>query len=454
MPTEAEIQTQWKNTVNVLEKTRVYADDSLADAGGYLDVLVQSFEGEYIPVDGAAFVTRIRALLSSAVDSSQALAALEPVMFEYASILSASSTIGYGAGFQNVGDIFAALYQWLLDNSATIQTRAITYTSVSASGSNTGNLGVSRLTVDRFGHDLEACHVEKKMLKCISDQNSGSQKWAERLEFIGESASFDGLRLGATGSGEASRTLLTAKHAGSGNGGSQLNNSSFSDFTASDSSDAQFTNWDETLGGAAAYTDITQDTANYYREHPNSSTNGSMKLSMDSAADSITVKQTLTNMRASRLDPNTPYFLRVMWNRSIGSGTVGTVTLKLGANTTVSVAVSAQSGWQELTIPFDKTCWLEEFGQDSFDIEISWANGTGGYILFDDVIFCPWDLVDGTYWLAHQNNGTPVANLVEDEYYAVDTGGAPGTGILQYWCWASGLGYLPSAATPTISDPS
>ena len=38
-PSEAEIQTQWKNTVNILEKTRAYADNDLADPGGYLDVL-------------------------------------------------------------------------------------------------------------------------------------------------------------------------------------------------------------------------------------------------------------------------------------------------------------------------------------------------------------------------------------------------------------------------------
>lgn len=453
MPTEAEIQTQWKNITNVLEKTRAYADDNVVNLGGYIDVLTQSYEGEYIPVEGAAFTSRVRALLSSAVDTSSARAALEPVMYEYASVLAASNTLGFGSGYQSANDLFDALYMWLHDNSDTVESRAITYTSVSANGANTGNIGVSRLTVDRLGYDLEACHVEKKMIRCIQDQNSGTQKWAESFEIMGITASFDGLRRGVAGSGEAARLLLKAKHAGSGAGGSLLNNSSFSDFTASASSGAQFTNWTETLTGAAAYTDITQDTTNYYRSHPNASTNASMKLSMDSGSDSITLKQTINNMRISRLDPDTPYFLRVMWNRAIGSGASGTVSLKLGGNTTVTTTVVAQTGWQELVIPFDKTAWLEEFGENDFDIEIGWSGGTGGYILFDDAIFCPWDLVDGTYWLMHQNAGTPAASLVEDEYYAEDTGGAPGTGILQYWCWVAGLGYLPSSGTPTIADP-
>jgi len=453
MPTEAEIQTQWKNITNILEKTRAYADADLVSIGGYIDVLYQSFEGEYIPVDGAAFATRIRALLSSAVDSRQALAALEPILFEYTTVLAGSSGLGYGSGYRSAVDIFGALYQWLHDNSDTVASRAITYASVSANGSNTGNIGISRLTVDKYGYDLESCHAEKKMLKCTADQNSGVRRWAETFEIIGMAASFDGLRRGVGGSGEASRTNLKAKHAGSGGGGSLLNNSSFSDFTASTSSGSQFANWSETLTGAAATTDITRDTANYYREHPNASTNASMKFAMDNAGDSITVKQSMSSMRTNSIAPNKPHFLRVMWNRSIGSGASGTVSVKLGGNATVSVAVSAQSGWQELLIPFDKTCWLEEFGEDTFDIEIAWAGGTGGYILFDDAIFCPWDLVDGTYWLAHQNAGTPVASLVEDEYYVNDTGGAPGTGILQYWCWISGLGYLPSSGTPTITDP-
>lgn len=453
MPTEAEIQTQWKNVVNVLEKTRVYADDNLADPGGYIDVLTQSFEGDYIPVEGAVFAARVRALLSSAVGPAQALAAMRPILFEYAAILSASATAGYGGGSRNAVDSFAALYTWLIDSSATVATRNITYTSVSANGSNDGSAGISRLTVDRFGHDLEACHAEKKMFKCVADQNSGAIKWAERFDSLGEVASFDGLQIGVTGTGEASRTQIVAKHAGNGPGGSQLNNSSFSSFTASVDSAAQFNNWDETLVTALT-TAITQDTDYYYRSHPNANTNGSMKLTLG-ASHSITVKQKLTNMRTSRLDSNTPYFLRVMWNRSIGSGAAGTVTLKLGSNATVSVTVAAQTGWQELKIPFDKTCWLEEFGEEDMDIEIGWAGaaGTSGYILFDDVIFCPWDRIDGTYWLVDQAAATPVANLAGDEYYSVDTGGAPGTGILQYWCWRAGLGYLPSSGSPTIADP-
>lgn len=455
MPTEAEIQAQWQNGVDCLEEFRAFADNTLAAASGPLDTLAQSFEGQYIPIDGAAFISRMRALASSAIDPSQARAILDAVLFEYANILAGSATVGYGSGRTSPVELARALYDWLHENSDTVASRVITYATPSANGSNVGNLTVERLTEDAKGYNLEACHVEKKMLRCVVDQNTGANEWAERFEISGEQASFDAVRYGAFGSGDSARTVLTARHAGSGQGGSLLNNSSFSNFTASASSGEQFDNWTETLGGGAAYTDITQDTSNVYRSFPNEQTSGALKIAMDNAADSVYLKQTLSQMKVSRLDPSLPYFLRVMWNRSVGSGAGGSVHLKLGGNTAVTVALAAQSGWQELVIPFDSTCWPENFSEDGFDVEIGWAGGTSGYVLFDDAIFAPWTLVDGTYWLLNQKNASPAPSIVNDEYYAVDSGGAPGTGKLQYWFWRAGYGYLPSSnGANTIADPS
>jgi len=451
-PTEAEIQTQWKNAVDILEDLRAFIDGTLAGGGGLFDVLIQTLEGEYTPAEFTNLVNSWRATLSSTIDSGTALRIMEPILFEYGKILAASAGDGFGSGARNSAELFSALYEWLHDGGDTIAYRNITYTAMAADGSNVGNAVVSRLTVDRNGYPLEACHVEKKMIRCLADANTGVNQWAESFEIQGEAANFDAVLRGNFGSGDGARTILRARHAGSGAGGSLLQNSSFSDF-ATAATAQKFDGWTETFGGAAVLADVTQDTTNYYRSHPNASTNASLKLSMDSAADTITLKQTIADMRISRLDPNTPYFLRLMWNRSIGTGTVGDLTVKLGGNTAVSVTLAAQSGWQELVIPFDSTCWLKGFNEDPFDIEIAWAGGTSGFLLIDDVIFAPWDLVDGTYWNIRQNNASPVAPLVDDFYVAADTGGAPGTGKLQYWCFVSGLGYLPAGGAPTISDP-
>lgn len=452
-PTEAEIQVQLRALVDIFETARTHIDGTMAGGGGKFDTLIQALEGEYTPAELTALIQNIRANYAAIVDPATVLAGLESILFEYAKILAASATDGYGSGFRDSGELMSALYEWLHDNSDSVQSRAITYGTPAADGGNDGDLVFRRLTVDRNGYDLEACNVEKKMARCIADQNSGVAKWAELFEVVGEAASFDGLLRPSFGSGENARTRVRAKHAGSGAGGSLCNNSSFSDFTASASSGEQFDGWEETLAGGAVYTEITQDTTNYYRSHPNATTDASCRLTMGTASASITLKQTLANMRASRLDPNTPYFARVMWNRSIGSGGGGSISLKVGGAAAVTVALAAQSGWQELIIPFDASNWFKGFNDDPFDIEVGWLTGTSGYVLLDDLIFAPWDLVDGTYLMGTYNSASPTAAQVDDFYTITDTGGAPSTGKIQYCFFISGLGYLPSDGAPTISDP-
>ena len=425
----------------------------MAGSAGLFDTLLQSLEGEYTPSELANFVTRVRAAYSSIVDPSSVLQALEPIFFEYAKILADSTTQGFGSGARDVGELFSAIYEYLDATSQTVTTRGITYTAATANGGNIGNAIVRRLVLDRNGYNLEACTVEKKMIRCAADANSGVEQWAETFAIVGETAAFDAVLRSDFGSGDASNTLLKAKHAGTGGGGSLLNNSSFSDFDSSLSTQ-KFEGWTETFGGAAVIGDVTQDLTNTYRSHPNATTDGALKLAMNSASDQITLKQTINDMRITRLDPNTPYFLRLMYNRSIGSATVGDLTLKLGGNTATSVTLGAQSGWNELVIPFGGAAWLKQFNEEPMDVEISWDGGTAGTLLIDDVLFCPWELVDGTYWIMTYNNGTPTAALVEDFYTVIDTGGAPDVAKLQWWNFVSGLGYFPSSGSPTITDPS
>jgi hypothetical protein len=87
-------------------------------------------------------------------------------------------------------------------------------------------------------------------------------------------------------------------------------------------------------------------------------------------------------------------------------------------------------------------------------VSIAW-NGTpgSGVLLVDEAIFGPWVNVDGTYWMPRYNAAVPVPALVEDEYTFSDTGGAPGTGKVQWWNWVANLGYLPSSGVPTFADP-
>ena len=125
---------------------------------------------------------------------------------------------------------------------------------------------------------------------------------------------------------------------------------------------------------------------------------------------------------------------------------------------TATVALSAQTEWNELTLPFDENLWYENFAEDELDIQVALESNAGGYVLFDDVIFSPLTPVDGTwYWL--RGGATPWmaanATLPEgDKFTWTDTGGAYGTGKIQT-VWTREFGYsLPSSGTPSIADPS
>jgi len=459
-PNEASIQAQLVAAVDILETARLHADGTMAGAGGLFDTLIQALEGEYTPEALSGAVARLRSAYSSIIDPGAASEFLTPILYEYGAFMSRDASLGYGAGYRDVADLFTALYEWFVDKSLTVESRAITFdTSVTASRAAGATL--TRLTEDADGFNMEACHVEKKTFRCRTDQNNGAQEWAEVFEFLGTQASQDALLRASFGSGESSRSFLTCANAGTGNGGSLLNNASFSDYDATEA-DERFDGWAQTYGGAAVDADVTQDTVNYYRSHPGASTDASLKIAMDNVGDTLTLTQTLADMRIGRLDPDTPYYCRVMLNKTIGTAAGGTVTLTCGSKTAAITIASLGANWAELRIG-DETLagaedasdqWFRNFDSDGFGISISWAAGTGGYLLVDDFIFAPYTLIDGTYWALTQSHATaPAPNLVDDTLTVTDTGGAPTTGKIQWWLWTAGFGYLPSSVSPTLADP-
>lgn len=402
--------------------------------------MIQSLEGEYTPSSLAAFAASYRAGLSSLVSGGLALDLLAPILFEYA-----AQILTDGSGYTSVDEIMRALYEHFVNNSLTVESRAITYDTTATLGAgNVGNGSVVRLTEDENGFDMEACTVETKRFRCRADQNSGALKHAERFELLGSAASQDSLLVASHGSGESARTTLASLHAGTGNGGSLLRNSSFSTYSASAS--PKFDSWTEDAVGGG----IAQDTTNYYRSHPGAAADGS--LQMTGGGGTITLSQSLANMRVNKLDPDKPYYLRVMLNADIGSALGGTVTLRLGSQSvSATIASLVGGGWDELLIPLDQNTWFRNFDEDSFTVEIEWSSSTSGTLLVDDMIFQELELIDGTYWAVL---GGSTAWLVDDTLEFTDTGGAPATAKIQWWLWLSGLGYLPhTTGVPTFTEP-
>ena len=430
-PSEAEIQAQWQNAVAILEDLREYADGTLA---GQLDTLTQSLEGEYTPAGLTSASAALRAGVSSLISPAVARVFLDPVIFEYARLLN------FGSGFRTVEEIMPRLREYFDTNSYSVRARNPTFGTPAAGGSNVGNGSLSRLYVDRYGEEIESVTIETKRLRCIADQNSGAQEHAERFEVLGAAEGIDNLLRGSFGSGENSRQTIVSMHSGTG---SILTNSSFGSYAAS--STPKFRGWTETAGGAQ----LSQDTTNFYRTAPGEPTGAALQI--DGTSGTVTITQPLTAMRQRSLDPNTPYFLRAMLNKTVGTAAGGTVVLRLGSQSASVTIAALGSNWQELIIPIGTASWLDNFNADPLTIEIEWTSPTSGTLLVDDVIFAPMVEVDTTY-LALRGGATPW--LLDDEWSIADSDAAPGTGKIQYWLWVAGLGYLPSlTSSETFSDP-
>lgn len=442
-PDELEIQDQWRKAIDILETLRNHIDGTHMGTGNKFDLLTTNLEGVYLPDEYARFMASMRGQLSSLVGGGVASGIITPALYEYTAHLDKE------AGYRQPGDIFTALYEHFIDNTLTVKSRQITYGSISAGAGNTGNGTITRLTKDENDFDLEACTVEKKQFICRGDKNSGTNEHAELFEMIGQAAGPDNLERGRYGSGDAARTTITCRHAGTGAGGSLLTNSSFS--TYSSGATPKFSSWTEVTSGGS----LAQDTTNFYKSHVGATTDASLEMTATGAAD-IKISQSLAAMRVRRLDNFTPYFLRVMVNATIGSAVGGSVVLTLGATSkTVAVStIAASGGWYEITLDADQGVWFKNFNQDDMSVTITWTGSTTGKLLIDDVLFGPWTLIDGTYWCLRHTNTSPVSWLLNDILEATDTGGAPGTGKIQYWLWVAGFGYLPhTTGAPTFADP-
>ncbi len=272
---------------------------------------------------------------------------------------------------------------------------------------------------------------------------------------LGEPVSGDNLLVGAArdgstglfGTGTAFNGTMRSSHAGSGEGGSLLTNSSFSNYSATGS--PKFVGWTETAGGA----NIAQDTSNFYRGHPPGGTATERSLQMTAGA-TITLRQPISSINGGALDPNTPYLLRMMVNKTVGGATDGTVSISIGSQSASSTVAALGANWVEVVLTLGQNSWFKNFNQDDLYVEIQWTGSTGSNtLLIDDVLLVPLVQVDGTWWNIRHNAGTPASWIIDDTLTITDSGGAAGTGKLQYWLWRAGLRSLPNSGTTQVTDP-
>lgn len=428
-PSEAEVQSQWKAAVAVLEWIRANAETTSGHLAGLADTLTQALEGDFA-TEKAQAVEQIRARYASLYTPASVRAVIDPHLRDYARVRGFAET--------DPSAILGRLYQDFIDNSKTVTTRAITHGSPSAGGSNVGDGVLNRLVVDENNHEIEACNPEDKVFECVLDRNSGTNSHEEQFEIRGETPSKDGLE--TLGSG----TLTSIIAASARHSAQFLTNPSFTTYSGTTSVPTAIDGW--SVGTDIANFEIV--TSSYYRDLDGESAPASLKIKGDDY-----VQQTFLTQKNPKFFPNVPYYCQIAWNREVGSlDNPATLTLSLGG-TSANVSLTTQTGWNVLRLTLNQNLWFENFNTGTLTLKIELSNHDSGYLLVDDVILVPMTQIDGT-WYTLVGGATPF--LRRDTFTVADTGGAPGTGKIQHWLWRGYGRYLPhtSAGSATFTDPS
>jgi hypothetical protein len=424
-PSEAEVQAQLKAGIDLLDETRKFGNVNGTNWVGQEDVLVQLLESDYQGQISAA-VANIRRQLASSVSRSAAVQLIRPLLLSYV-----KHVVGKSAASDQ--EMFDILYRWFFDTTVTVKTRAFTFNSPAAGGSNVGDGTVLRVTKDENGFDLEAATAEAKEARCIRDRNTGTGLDQEIFRFRGAPVGLDTLQVSGSGATQDVPVLNWQS--------SLLQNTSFESFSGTIAAPTDITSW--TSNVTVSGTTYSLDETNYYRPQQGITTPRALNIKSTS---NIVQKLSTFNRK---LDPLRPYFLQIAWNRTVGSG-AGTLLIRLGAQSN-SVVAAAQAGWQVLRCPttFGTNNWYKAFDEQDLDISIEWTR-TSGDLLIDDVLLVPMTLFDGTWYAITANDATHAPFLKDDIFTWTDTAT---DSVLQYWFWRAFGRYLPHSGAPSITDP-
>lgn len=378
-PSQAEIETQWKNAAAYLEAVRIRgAVTSTYNVGALLDTLVQSLEGEYAG-RALAGAESLRQSYAAAITPERVQSILGPLLLEEGRRIGSPLTSPLALLTPGPGSI----YDHFIANDRRLVSKGPTFGSVSAGGSNVGNGTVLRCTVDAEGKTLEGYYSPKDTpvtAVCVQDANGGATVGEEQFRLYGRLAGRDAID--ERGSG-ADITIAAASSNGSQ---AALNNPSFSQVspTTNDAPVTSLPGWEATTS-IGNFQTVDDDT---YRPLGSETTSRAIRFTTD---------DTLTSANRLRgIDRTRPYVVQIAFKRE--SSCDGTLTLSVGAQSE-AVTLSAQSGWTVLRMTIGTKCWPANWDQNDVKLSIALASNTTGTLLVDDVVVMPMVQHDGLFYI-------------------------------------------------------
>jgi len=466
--TETQVQTEIKDCIAIFHElakaaninTGTLQSQTISNYAARESTFLADVPGNY-SVQARAAMSGLRSGIAGLIGGGTARAILSPLLRNYAENTTgfAGSTDGPPVETDPIA-LLSRIYKHFIANSLTVQSRNITFATPSA-GSNIGTGAINRLTVDAYGYNIEACHVEAKRAECVSSADTGTPPGEEVFNFRGAVRAIDQI------------PLLTTSNATGGSGGSfqipavsgrnsLLANPSFEQNTGPAAvagvitfiSGNSITGW--TVGSNITNFLLDGNTGNYYRTYQGITTPYSVVFK---ASDSLTQTTDINNIQ---FNVNTPYYFQIAYNRQIGSAS-GTLQIQLG-NSSTSVAVSAQTGWNILRLTLDRRCWPHNFAASTqsatsaslMPIKIVWTGS--GQLYVDEALLVPMTRFDG-HWYAIVGGATMFVADNHDSFtwtdtFAAGTNNSWDVGIIQTWLWRAFGCYLPSTTgAPTWADP-
>lgn len=420
MATETQVKAFISDGVAVMELLRT--------AGGTASPNVVGLMATYITDVGAA----------QGQFSNNELGGMLGVRNNYAFAMDASNWMGPGfveyAVAINIPErdpvlILRRLYQYYIDNTLRVRSRAFVFGSVSMlrlnGVANVGDGTVNRLTTDENGLVIENTWAQTLKLSCLRDRNSGATIQEEIFQIEAGARNRDNIIIAGSGNVNSNIQAISARTTQQFG----FQNPSFSLMNGSGAS--KFDGW--TITGTAA--DATQSST-YYRDFFGDTTPKSVQVVSD-----ITLSQTFA-LNNSQFDPTTPVYVHVAINKSTASA--GTITLTFGDQTATVTVGSLAAGWNLLKLGVSAKNWYNVFMGTAPTLSVG-VSGLTGALLFDDVTVGYFQQFDGLWYAAV---GGPIPFIVQDAATFIDTETLT-VGKIQRWIWrAFGL-YLPSSTSTT-----
>jgi len=337
---------------------------------------------------------------------------------------------------------------------STVRRRNITYGTPGAAVG-TGDGVLYRVTVDKYGNNLEGGTVETKVFTCAQDQNAATDgEQAEIFEVEGDTANSDFLRV----QGSGLRSLIKVSNAKDSQ--SFLTNPSFSTFDGvapTVSTPTVFTTVDAASGWLVDVGDLANFEAQLdevYRKFPGESVRYAVRVKNTGGP----ISQIIQDNKKAKFADEVPYGLWVAVYRE--SSATGTIDITFGATTKqVDISTLNNAAWNVVPLDFGKGLYYENFTAQDLKVEFD-VTLTLGSVILDDVNLEAFQLIDSSYWNM-QGGETPF--LKEDKITVVDVyvdAQPANRGILQHWvahrtAASSQLGYaFTLASCPLLSTSS